>query len=358
MDVLVECADNDVYEYCITNVEYTEFEKRGVHDRPLEENSPYSAFPSNTNILFASLDAVEEVLTMGSYPGLLINLKSQFPTPDERGHMTDQPAGRLETTMQNIADYIIDTSAQPLTENISSQLSTYVTYNDRHKTLSVTKQTYQAQKSPQGTPVGSFFDFQRNHHELFAGLCHFQMPELGAAENFVNEPPFIIQYHPALGPLYPVIAQKIRGGRLGHGSELELEIAELDMENLDLQGSLSVIAESVTGNPYSEQTGKCTLTNVKVRNRGIHLCPENIFWKHTIAHREQMRIRLIGNGEFHAKDVCFEGTWEIRVPHGVKVTAMVDDAGKIELLSERCAEPSWEWIYEVDSMKEVRLRKR
>ncbi len=358
MDVLVEYESSGSYEYCITNVEYTEFEKRGVHDHPLEKNSPYSAFPSNTNILFASLNAIEGALKVNCYPGLLINLKSQFPTPDEHGHMTDQPAGRLETTMQNIADYIVDVFPQPLIENIPSQLSTYVTYNERHKTLSVTKQTYQAQKSPQGTPVGSFFDLQRNHYELFTEWCQFQLSELGSAEDFVSNPPFLIQYHPALGPLYSVIAQKIRGGCMAQGSELELEIAELDVENLDLQGSLSVIAESVTGNPYSEQTGKCTLSNVNVRNRGVHLCPENIFWKHTIAHREQMRIRLIGNGEFHAKDVCFEGTWEITVPHGVKVTATVDDAGKIELISEACSQPSWVWVYEVDSEKNIRLRKQ
>ncbi len=37
-------------------------------------------------------------------------------------------------------------------------------------------------------------------------------------------PGFIFLYHPALGPLWDVIAQKIRGGALMHGSELVLEV--------------------------------------------------------------------------------------------------------------------------------------
>lgn len=357
MDVLVEYPEANAFRYCITNVEYTEFEKRKILDHPSGPNSPYSAFPSNTNILFANLDAIEETLKISCYPGLLINLKSQFPTPDEHGHMTDQPAGRLETTMQNIADYIVDSFPQPLVDNIPQQLSTYVTYNDRHKTLSVTKQTYQSQKGTQGTPVGCFFDLQRNHYDLLTHWCHIKMPELGAPEEFVSNPPFLVQYHPALGPLYTIIAQKIRGGAITRGSELELEITDLDIDNLDLNGSLSIIAETVTGNPYGEQTGKCCLSGVKVHNRGVHLCPENIFWKHTVAHREQLRIRLMGSGEFHAKNVCFEGTWEIVVPNGVKVTASVDDTGKIELISEACPTPSWKWAYEVTATNEIRLKR-
>lgn len=145
---------------------------------------------------------------------------------------------------------------------------------------------------------------------------------------------------------------------MAHGAELELEIAELDMENLHLTGSLSIIAESVTGHPYSEQSGKCSLQGVTVKNRGIHLCPENIFWKRSIARREQMTIRIIGNGEFHAKNVCFEGTWEIIVPSGVRITATVDELGKIELMSEPCPQPSWYWWYEIGADKNILLSRK
>ncbi len=37
-------------------------------------------------------------------------------------------------------------------------------------------------------------------------------------------PGFIFLYHPALGPLWDVIAQKVRGGALAPGAELVLEV--------------------------------------------------------------------------------------------------------------------------------------
>ena len=33
-------------------------------------------------------------------------------------------------------------------------------------------------------------------------------------------------YHPALGPLWEVVGRKLRGGRLAHGAEVVLEVAE------------------------------------------------------------------------------------------------------------------------------------
>lgn len=38
-------------------------------------------------------------------------------------------------------------------------------------------------------------------------------------------PGFVFLFHPALGPLWDVIAQKIRGGALAPGSELVLEVS-------------------------------------------------------------------------------------------------------------------------------------
>ena len=50
-------------------------------------------------------------------------------------------------------------------------------------------------------------------------------------------------FHPALGGLYSVIAQKIRGGRLAKRAEWMMEIAEAHIVNLDLQGSLLIEAD-------------------------------------------------------------------------------------------------------------------
>jgi len=50
------------YDYAITNVEYTEFERLGISDQPLAEGSSHSAFPANTNILYVGLQAVRQAV--------------------------------------------------------------------------------------------------------------------------------------------------------------------------------------------------------------------------------------------------------------------------------------------------------
>ena len=46
----------------------------------------------------------------------------------------------------------------------------------------------------------------------------------GVEEYLEKGPSFIFLYHPALGPLWDVISQKIRGGAMTPGSELVLEV--------------------------------------------------------------------------------------------------------------------------------------
>jgi len=45
-------------------------------------------------------------------------------------------------------------------------------------------------------------------------------------EYLQHGPSFVFLYHPALGPLWEVVGQKLRGGRLAHGAEVVLEVAE------------------------------------------------------------------------------------------------------------------------------------
>lgn len=49
-------------------------------------------------------------------------------------------------------------------------------------------------------------------------------------------PPFFVVWHPALGPLWDVVRQKIQGGRVGVGSELQLEVAELRWHDVEVGG--------------------------------------------------------------------------------------------------------------------------
>ena len=49
--------------------------------------------------------------------------------------------------------------------------------------------------------------------------------QVGSVEQYLEKGPgFIFLYHPALGPLWDVIVQKVRGGALMPGSELVLEV--------------------------------------------------------------------------------------------------------------------------------------
>lgn len=71
------------YDYAITNVEYTEFERLGIEDVAVE-GSNHSVFPANTNILYVGLDAarakVEAAVAAGGgdvLPGLIFNMKKK-----------------------------------------------------------------------------------------------------------------------------------------------------------------------------------------------------------------------------------------------------------------------------------------
>ena len=49
--------------------------------------------------------------------------------------------------------------------------------------------------------------------------------QVGTVEQYLEHGPgFIFLYHPALGPLWDVIAQKVRGGALAPGAEVVLEV--------------------------------------------------------------------------------------------------------------------------------------
>lgn len=48
-------------------------------------------------------------------------------------------------------------------------------------------------------------------------------------------PGIIVSLHPALGPLWEVMAQKLRNGVLDTGSELRLDVAEADVEGLSVK---------------------------------------------------------------------------------------------------------------------------
>lgn len=72
-----------------------------------------------------------------------------------------------------------------------------------------------------------------------------QLPEV--KEYLDQGPSFIFLFHPSLGPLWDVVAQKVEGGSLAPKSELVLEVAEACLRQVHVAGSLRVQADNVMG---------------------------------------------------------------------------------------------------------------
>jgi len=353
------------FEYCVSNLEYTSFPLHGIEDLPETEKGTYSIYPSNTNILFADLKKIEEIVERCPIPGLLVNVKTEVHGLDGKGQAKTTKAGRLESTMQNISDHLLTQSKQRLNEiDLEKDLKTYVVYNERKKTISVTKNSYVPGKSIHETPEGAFYDLMINMRDLLVNHCRFQIPPEETSEDFVTKGPELICFiHPALGPFFHIIGQKIRGGRLAQGSEMQLEITELDIENLELDGSLIIEAECIMGKvneneilDFGPNNGKCTLKNVKILNQGRKKRPDQFFWKNQISRHECLKIVLKGNSEFYAEDITIIGSHLLEVPDGHKMIAH-ERNGELVFDLEKIDGPTWKWNYVLSDSNNIHLQK-
>lgn len=363
MDVLVEKRENQNWNYCITNVEYTSFEAHGLKDEPEKKGSPYSQYPANTNILFVNLSLLKPFIKKHPIPGMIINMKNSVSHVNKKGEKENIPSGRLESTMQNIADTLVTTSDHCLNDDSEEQFKSYITYNNRRKTISVTKKLFTPKDGLLETPEGSFFELMQNYEELLKQHCNVSLPLLNEQNYLKDGPPFVLLFHPALGPIFEVIAQKIQKGSLKYNSHLELEIAELEMKHFTLNGSLIIHASCPLGEEresiihYGIQSGKCELTNVKVNNKGPDRTSANVYWKNEIAHLEKMEILIHGNGEFVAENVTFNGPFFFEVPAHHRMTVK-EVNGKIETHLEPISHPTWCWEYAFDKELKIVLEKQ
>ncbi len=327
VNVLIETPMDEGYKYTLTNIEYCDFKRFGIHDTPERPGSIYSRFPSNTNILFVDIDAVLKAVKKCPIPGILVNMK-KISYKTESGIKKEEEAARLESTMQNLADFMHESFDKPLKEGERDILQTYLTYNHRRKTISAVKREFTLGSSLLETPEGCFLDILQNGRDLLTNHCHIQMPPLSDPTQFFEHgPSFIFLYHPALGPLYSIIGQKWRGGKLHFGSEVQLQISEIDFENLVVNGSLLIQADAIMGHLeegrliYSEKVGRCVLKNVTIVNKGIDHDLPNVYWKNEIARQEVCHILLRGMSEFYAENVTLQGDHFIEIPHGMRCVA-------------------------------------
>lgn len=335
INVLIEKNLDGKWEYGLSCIEYTEFDKFGITDGPLSSNSLQAGFPANTNILYVDLPSAELVGSSNdekSLPGMVLNIKKPIVYEDYFGFQHSVSGGRLECTMQNIADNFFNTYASRCYKGVEDVLDTFIVYNERRRvTSSAKKKRKHADKSLHQTPDGSLLDIMRNAYDLLS-QCDIKMPEIEGNDRYADSgPPFLVLLHPALGPLWEVSRQKFYGGSISMGSELQLEIAEFLWRNVQLDGSMIVIAENVMGSTridengepmlqYGHRCGRCKLQNVKVQNKGINWnSGDNIYWKHDVQRFEALKIILHGNAEFEATDVILQRNHVFEVPNGYKM---------------------------------------
>ncbi|CAK7325899.1 unnamed protein product [Dovyalis caffra] len=229
--------------------------------------------------------------------------------------------GRLECTMQNIADNFTNTYVARCCKGVEEKLDTFIVYNERRKvTSSAKKKRRHSDNSLHQTPDGSLLDILRNAYDLLSH-CDMELPEIEGNDKYVDHgPPFLIFLHPALGPLWEVTRQKFNGGSISKGSELQIEVAEFSWRNVRLDGSLIIIAEHVMGSTrvdpngepilqYGNRCGRCRLQDVKVVNKGINWSfGDNVYWKHDVQRFEALKVILHGNAEFEADNVTLQYT--------------------------------------------------
>ncbi|XP_057847616.2 UTP--glucose-1-phosphate uridylyltransferase 3, chloroplastic isoform X2 [Cryptomeria japonica] len=357
------------WEYGLTCIEYTEFDKLGIIDAPVSPGSVQAQYPANTNVLYVDLATVERIgssKSEASLPGMILNLKKPIIYEDYLGVKHSIYAGRLECTMQNVADSLFTSFPNRCFSNVQENLDTFIVYNERRKVTSSAKKERKAKdKSLHQTPDGSFLDVMRNAYDLLVS-CNIQMDKVEDNASYLNSgPPFLVFLHPALGPLWEVTRQKFHGGSIAKGSELQLEIAEFSWVDVQLDGSLIILAENIMGfkkaleneDPvlqYGQQCGKCRLQNVKISNKGVDWkSSENVYWQQKVHRLETVKIVLHGNAEFDACDVVLEGDHFFEVPDGHRLQITSGDSGLSStmkpIIDEMSICGSWYWKYTLDN---------
>ena len=485
----------------VTCVEYTEFEAAGLGGEELE------ALPANSNLLFVDLAAAEAAvagagsdssspssspswdpgcssfrslvggtaedddvasLASGALPGVVFNSSKEVEWRDvssgsgggaaaaaaaagarPRFTARREPAGRLESTMQNLVDHMpaakarieccpdassaetaeghcaeeafaddacaaatmssssSSTSSSSSSSSSKPHLPTFALRGPRRRITSSAKRARKPGGPAAQTPEGSFLDLCRNAADLLA-LCGVSLPlEVPAAAEgrggpggsvsssaaaalaagdavdaeslLAGRPPFLFLFHPALGPTWEVVAQKVSGGALAEGSELVLELAEARVVDVRVSGSLLVSADCPLGHwvsksspssprlrstaaaavlesdrlVYSSRNGRARLEDVEVDNAGVAWGdPQNVLWRHRLSRREAAEFVLRGRSELDARGVTLRGGVRFEVPDGKRlvlrpraggagrddVEATLEDLGP-----EGVARPSWEW---------------
>ncbi|KFK34847.1 hypothetical protein AALP_AA5G200800 [Arabis alpina] len=369
INVLMEKKNLDgKWEYGISCIEYTEFEKFGISNKSSYSNSLQADFPANTNILYVDLHSAELIgssSNVKSLPNMVLNTKKRIEYTDQYGDYHSVMGGRLECTMQNIADNFSNKFPSRCQGSLEDELDTYIVYNERRRvTSSAKKKKPHASAALHQTPDGALLDILRNAYDLLTE-CDIKLPMIESNDKYVDSPPpYLILLHPALGPLWEVSRQKFKGGSISSCSELQLEIAEFSWNNVQVDGSLIISAENAMGSAtlhkngepilqYGLRCGRCKLHNVKVVNRGIDWnSKSNVYWRNDVNRLETCKIILHGDAEFEASNVTIQGNQVFEVPDGHRLKITRGNSGlciNLEAMKEEIMETgSWYWNYQLN----------
>jgi UTP---glucose-1-phosphate uridylyltransferase len=331
-------------QYALTNIEYCQLKSVGIDD--VADENGLSHFPANTNVLFADLATLKHLTQRHCLPGQILNFKP-FAWDGQL-----KPLARLETMMQNMADY--------LTESELNLRKTFMTLSPRLKTIAPVKKQKTTLSLWDETPQACFYQFMKNAEDLLdrCGIVHNNLESI---DKFYQHPPFIFSYMPALGPIFDLICQKLQGGILHNGAYLELGLTELKMTSIDLKGALKITALNPYGyksgkREFSEYCGRALIENCRFENTGIDLENSIHFYQDSPQFLEKCEVILEGFSEFHAKDVCFKGNYLFKVPNGYRLDVWTDEEGKVMTRASKLSEPSWttryQWIKDCLEMTE------
>jgi len=409
----------------VTNVEYTEFGREGL--RPAATRAapalPPPDLPANTNVLFVGLAAARAALEGGSggppspssssstpsssptLPGLVFNATKAVTFRDAaagggagRGGppppLTTVRAGRLECTMQALADHLpcpaeagtaapADLGSDPAgAAALAASLPTFAIHAARRQVTSSAKRAAAPgadladPAALAQTPEGAAADAAANGVALLRS-CGVAVPPGADAPGAAGGPAGVsFHWHPALGPLWSVVAQKVRGGSAAPGSELVLDVAEACLTGLRLDGSLLVAADCPLGHwrlagegedgkgddsgdpsprlSYSSRCGRVRLSGVTVTNAGVDWDhPASQAWSRRLVRVEAAVITLHGQAEFEAAGCVLAGDLRFEVPPGYRMTVTPDPSspgGGLRRVLTRLPRaagggraPSWEW---------------
>lgn len=296
----------------LSNLEYTGFDSLLKHDPSFFTRVHLYA---NTNILYANCHIVQNLAKKIVAPGMLINMKGQFSLY-EKGQYLNKKAVRLESTMQNISDSMYDQFGQE--EKISSErLSTFLAVFDREKLFSVTKKALLSLKEPHETPEACVYDWYKMVLLLLKSMIKTTIPEEQTFEQFVEHGPNLLFYfHPALGPLWALIRQKIQHVHVAPFAEFEIELAEVSICSFSLDGSFSVRSTFPCGQKgYPESVPRFSCVELTIRNEGIER-PTTLkkILKRAYKRKELCEFVLEEGAELVIEHVMIQGDFLLKVP--------------------------------------------